>query len=237
MKKTLSLIFISAGLLHVGMAQEFAALQVRGNAQIAVSPTLTTVHFNIESKSETYTGAIEQMTDRVNVLVTELKKIDFKEEQILTSTFSVQKSRIYVKNIWKDSGFVAVQQLQVSFPQDKKRLLQVVNTAADSKAKAEISLSFGLDDQRKKEVEEELIRQAVKDAARKAEILTSASGTRLTGIREISYGVSSSSPGPLYTMAESSSYKRMGVQISSMEISNLTFSDEVTIVYSIGPVK
>lgn len=236
MKKRTSIGFALLFTAWLAQAQE-STLKVTGDAYIAVKPTQTTVNFTIESKSETYSGAIEDMISRVDLVSKELKKIKFEDREIVTSTFRVEKSQVYVKNMWKDSGFVATQNLMITFPYEKKRLLEVLNTATKSEARSEISLSFSLDNERKNSVMQELMKLAVKDARSKGELLASEAGYQIIGIREISYGVGASAPQPLYAMAESAAFKSMDVQLSTFEASDLTFSDHVTIVFAIGSMK
>ena len=209
-------------------------LSVQGDASIAVKPTETTINLSVESKSATYPGAVQDMIKRVDRLSKDLKKLGFKDADIITSNFNVNQDRIYIKNMWKDSGFVATQNLMVSFAQDKEKLLNVLNAATKSSAKPAIRLSFGLDAKRKNEVKNELIKLAVEDAKSKADIIAMASGYKITGIKEIQYGQSSSGPQPLHEVANYAAFSKVAdVEISNFEAADLKYNESISIVYSI----
>lgn len=211
-----------------------SVLSVEGNASMAVKPTTTTINLNIESKHTSYPGAVQSMIERVDQLTKDLKKLGFEDKDIVTSNFNVNQSRIYVRNQWKDSGFVATQNLIVSFDQDKKKLLEVLNTATKSSSRPSISLSFGLDASKKESVKNELIKLAVSDAKTKADIIAAASGYQITGIKEIRYGELNRSPLPMYEAAASRSFmKTADVEIANFEASDLRFNESISIVYTI----
>ncbi|WP_421871838.1 SIMPL domain-containing protein [Marinoscillum sp.] len=231
MRKILS---ISVCCLLAFAATAQSTLSVQGNASLAVKPTQTTVNLNIESKDATYPGAVESMINRVEQLSKDLKKLGFKDSDIITSNFNVNQGRVYVKNMWKDSGFVATQQLMVTFPQDKKKLLDVLNTVTKSSAKPSINLSFGLDVTKKEEVKNELIKLAVKDAKTKAEIIASASAYNITGIKSIEYGRANNGPQPMYEVVASDTFlKAANVEMSNFEAADLRYNETVFIVYTI----
>ncbi|MEQ8469897.1 MAG: SIMPL domain-containing protein [Marinoscillum sp.] len=233
MKKT-TLILALVAISTLAWSQIQATLTVEGSAMVAVTPTTTTVNLTIESSNAEYVGALNDLTKRIDLLTKELKKAKFEESQILTSNFNVHNSRIRVNDIWKDSGFVATQTVVVTFPHKKERLIEVLNSVTNSGARPTINLSFGLDDERKGKVKNELMKLAVKDSKSKAELLAGAADHKVVGIKEIRYGQTNSSPGPLYERMETMAFNKMAdVQISNFEVSELTFSDGVTVVYLI----
>ncbi len=227
--------FFAALLIGLSVSTLFAQkLSVQGDASVAVKPTETTINLNVESKSATYPGAVQDMIRRVDQLSKDLKKLGFKDTDIITSNFNVNQDRIYLKNMWKDSGFVATQNLTVSFAQNKEKLLDVLNAATKSLAKPAISLSFGLDAKRKSEVKNELIKLAVEDAKRKADIIVAASGYEITGIMEIKYGQSNAGPQPLHEVANYAAFSKVAdVEISNFEAADLKYNESISIVYSI----
>ncbi|MAE84851.1 MAG: hypothetical protein CMB80_19085 [Flammeovirgaceae bacterium] len=227
---TVSLITTSAQ----GLSSLPGLLSVQGNASIAVKPTTTTINLNIESKSATYPGAVKQMIERVDQLTKDLKKLGFEDKDIVTSNFNVEQSRVYVRNMWKDSGFVARQSLVVSFPQDKSKLLEVLNAATRSTAKPSINLSFGLDATKMESVKSELVKLAVADAKSNAEIIAEASGYKITGIKEIQYGDSRQTPQPMFeSRAAATMLKSAEVEMSNFEASDLRYNESISIVYLI----
>lgn len=209
-------------------------ISVQGNASIAVKPTTTTINLGIESNSYNYPDAVKDMIERVEQLSKELKKLGFEEKDIVTSNFNIEPTRVYVKNVWKDTGFVARQNLVVSFSQDKKKLLEVLNTATKSNSKPSINLSFGLDADKKGTLQNELVKLAVKDAKAKADIIATASGYKISGIKEIQYGTVNQGPNPMYeARAMNTMMKSADVEISNFEASDLRYNESISIVYFI----
>lgn len=228
---TLFLILVT----FISVAQDsISILRVRGNSELSVKPTRTVISLSIKSINPTYARSVEELIKRVDILTKVLRDIKFKEEEIITSTFSVNKNRIYTDGEWKDEGFVAVQNMKVQFEQDKKRLLKVLNSATSSKADPEISLSFELDNERKLKLKSELIKLAVKDAKAKAGLIATEAGCEIIGIREINYGVGYSNPDEIYAVADMEYLElELDVEISNFEVANLTYSDNVNAVFII----
>lgn len=230
MKKTITILVLL--LIATWTFAQESMLQVEGNSAVSVKPTTTTVNLTIESSNAEYVGALNNMTKRIDLLTKELMKNKFKESEILTSNFNVHNSRIRINDMWRDSGFVATQTVVITFPHSKERLIEVLNSVTNSGARPTINLSFGLDDERKGKVKNELIKLAVKDARSKGDLLAESAGYKITGIKEIQYGQTNSGPGPLYDRMKTMAFNEMAdVQISNFEVSDLTFSDGVTITY------
>lgn len=211
-------------------AQNQAVLEVQGNARISVKPTRTVVVLSIKSTTDTYAGTIEDLTSRVDLLVEVLKGINLEGSQIITSNFRVDKNFVYIQGERRAKGFNGLQTLEVSFKQDKRRLLQVLTTASSSKSRPEISVSFDLDTERKKKLEDQLIQMAVSDAKHKAQLIASESGYEVSGIKEISYGIQTYAPQAAVMRfddaAESASF-------SNFEASDLKLTDSVLIRFYI----
>ncbi len=210
-------------------------LHVSGQAQVAVKPTLSVVTLTIRSSSNSYAGAVEDLVNRVDMLSVVLKGLKFKEDEILTSNFSVDKNFVYVQGERKEKGFNGLQTLKVEFEQEKERLLNVLTAVAASNADPEISVSFDLDDDQKAKLKEELLKQAVNDAQTKAQLIANQANQKITGIKDIKYGVGNSNvPAPM-TFANMAAESRAGADFSNFEAADLTFSDQVLMVFIIAP--
>lgn len=212
-------------------AQENATLSVKGQATISVKPTETVITCTIESSKSSYAEAIEDMTKRVDQLTSDFKKLKFQESEILTSMFNVHKRMNYNQNRNGEEFFVATQSIVVRFSQKKERLLEVINAATQSTSTPEIAISFDLDTEKKKALQTELIKLAVRDAQEKATLIAGAATYEVGGIKEMSYGNSFASPRPLYAMADVSLKE---VAVSNFEVANLSFSETVDVVFYIN---
>lgn len=211
-------------------AQE-SVLSITGSASVTVKPTITIITMEIRSTKDAYTDAIESMIARIDLLTKDMKKAGFKEKEIVTSNFNINKRINYTQNRTQQEVFDATQVLRVEFPQDKDQLLKVLNQATASKAQPEISISFNLDIDKKKEVKANLIRLAIKDAKEKGALIAGETTYEITGIKNISYGQSRFSPGPLSFNETERSMSMENVIITNMEVANLTFSESVDVAY------
>ncbi len=237
MKSLLFLTLSFFSLQATGQEEPQSLLHVSGQAKVAVRPTQTVVSLSIRSSNDTYAGTVEDLIQRVDLLVSELKKLKFEEEEIFTSNFSVNKNFVYDQGERKEKGFTGLQSLTVQFVQDKKRLLKVLTAAAGSKADPEISISFDLDENQKRSLKDELIRQAVIDAQAKAQLIAEQSNHKIAGIKEIKYGIVATNfpDAPVFAFADGKQESRLGVEFSNFEAANLTFSDQVQILFFIQP--
>lgn len=234
MKKTILLIIIIFAFNSLSRAQDASSpslLTVQGVSEMSVKPTQTIVSLTIKSEEKTYAGAVKSLIERVNILSTNFKEIEFEEKNIMTSNFQVNKNQININGKWIEEGFIAVQSLKVVFKQDKKRLLEVLNTATSSKANPEIAIAFDLDNISIINTRNELIKAAVKDAKSKAEIIAKEANYQISGIKEINYMNTFYYPRGRGGLVESNMY--MDKTISNFEVESLTFSENVSIVFEI----
>lgn len=229
MKRTLPfLILLVSSIVN---AQE-STLSIKGSATVSVKPTVTVITMSIRSTQDSYTSAIQNMVSRVDQLTSEMKKIGFKENEIITSNFNINKQFNYNQNRVKKEVFDAHQTIRVQFTQDKDRLLEVLNRAVSSEATPEISISFDLENKKKKEIKDQLIKLALKDAKDKAELISEETGCKLAGIKTINYGQPNYVADPLKYRA-SADMQMEEVVFSNMEVANLSFTESVDITYLI----
>ncbi|REE05689.1 SIMPL domain-containing protein [Marinoscillum furvescens] len=218
---------------------EQPTLTIKGTSSASVKPTETTVSFRIEAQGTSYTGTINELIRRVDLLTSSLKKLKFEDHEIVTSSFSVDKNKKYDRGEWKELGYLGVQNVKVTFGMEKKTLLKVLNETTDSQANPEISISFGLDKERQAKLKNELLQQAVKDARLKADLLAGAADYEVAGIKSIQYHEQSGGgPRPMYAMAESAELSRKAdVQFSNFEADNLNFQESANIVFYLQSAK
>lgn len=210
-----------------------AQLNVTGQATLSVQPERTTISYAINETKDSYDEALTTMTSRIDALTKSLTKIGFKKEDIKTSNFNIRQNRKYRQNEPKGFEYVASQTLNIEFDHSTKRLLEVLNKTASDEASPGVSISFGMSDEQAKKVKTQLMQMAVSDAKAKAEILASATGYTITGIKEINYGGGSAQPRP-YAAGQMGMMKAFAESdISNFEAQDLTVSDQVFISYEI----
>jgi len=212
-----------------GFAQEKTTLSISGSASVSVKPTVTVISLSVSSTQDSYSKAIENLVGRVDQLTKSMMEIGFESKEIITSNFNINKRLKYNQGKQDGELFTAQQQLKVQFKQSKDRLLEVINTATSSQANPELSIAFELDREQKKSLKDKLIKLAIIDARQKADLIAAASGLQVDQIKDISYGPKYYSPNPVNV-----SYRELAmdaVTVSNMEVSNLTFSETVEMVF------
>lgn len=215
-------------------AQEKIELTVRGVSEIAKAPTIVKIQYAIESQQESYSGTIEDLTKRVDILIKELVLLKIKKESIKSSTFTINKSYIWNNDRSKrKDGFRGFQNLSVSLDYSVERLLEILNGSTNNEANANISLSFGIDDLTEKEIRKGLIEMAIEDADQKAETIANKSKLELSGIKSINYLSGNNNSQPVYrSYAEARTLSAdSSPSINNFEASDLTFSDQIEIIY------
>ncbi|NMM48205.1 SIMPL domain-containing protein [Marinigracilibium pacificum] len=182
------LLFLSTTL--IGQTTE-SKIVVIGYGDIEATPDEVTVNFLIQSKNMSYSETVDELNKRVNTLVKDLNKSKFNDQDIKTTAFNIQRNIIYNRGTRIDSGFVGSQNLKVTIPFNQESLLILINTGTKSDSNPESSIFFSLSDQKRKELQNNLLEQAVNDGMSKAGVMAKAAGVSLGNILEIKYGVES----------------------------------------------
>ena len=229
MRFLFTIIILLSGLLV--NAQKNATLNVVGSAQLSVSPTITVVTLSINSKDSAYDKSVKKLIERVDLLTNDLEEIGFKDDQIITSTFNVDEDYEYGERGSVMVGYEAVQSIKVSFDQNKERLIEVLNKSVSSTADPSISLYFDLDNERKDKLKKELIKIAVQDAKSKGEIIAKEADYKIIGIKEINYSVRDYAYLDIPMTMQEDQADMMDIKISNIETKDLTFRDQVQIIF------
>lgn len=222
---------ISLVLLLLLSVEAQTTLDITGVSSVNQKPTQTVVTFEINHKSISYESVLDKLNADINGLMVSLKKQGFDAEDITTNQFDISKSRRYTDGSWKEDGYTANQQLKVTFPIDKKRLVKVLKATTGSGSEPDVDITFSIDGETATAIKEELLVAAVKDAKAKADLIAATTGQKVVGIQKINYGRGSSSmPQPIYKMAEA----RMSADATNfapMEAAAIAMSDHVQITY------
>lgn len=207
-------------------------LEVTGAARINVKPDVGVLKIHVSQISPEMGEAIEGLGEKTNAYVKTLAKLGFKEEEIRTSSFEVDKNWEYRDNERVDSGYVASQSIRLEFPYNQKVLSDFLSEFSKKKEEASFGFSFKLSDALKEKVQDQIIKDAVKDATHKARNMAAAAGIQLIKIQQMTYGGWSRESGmqevereSVY-MAADAAYREPGFNFVP---DDLLFRDTVTI--------
>jgi uncharacterized protein YggE len=165
-------------------------IKVTGKSNIKASPDCTRISLNITAVLPEYDKCLKRSVEDMNVIVRCIKQFGFERGELKTSNFEInRKTESYRDNRgdWKYRfiGYEYTQNLSFNFKNDNKRLGQILYALAHLSIVPEINISYFCSDV--ETIKNQLLESAIKDAKRKAELLTAASGVMLCEILDIDY--------------------------------------------------
>ena len=188
MKYIISVTLLSISILTFAQEQKEPILAVTGSAKVVVKPDLSVLNISVSEIDKTMGKAVKKLGDKSDFYGKLLKKLDFKQEDLKTTKFSVSKNRVRRNNMYVDSGFVASQRIRVEFEYKKELLQKILTELSKSEQEINFNFNFSLSDSLKSEVQSKILEYAVNDANSKAAIIAESSGTELVKIIKITYG-------------------------------------------------
>jgi len=189
MKKLIPLLFFLLPIL--ALAQHHAPtsqLEVTGTAQLAISPDTGVLNISLSHIEMQFGKAISGLEKKAADIRAQIEKIGFSRDDIMTDNFQVRKNTLYRNNRQVDSGYVATQQVHLEFKNTVGNLSKILTQFSESASEFDLNFSFKLSDPLKENVQDRLIKLAVEDAFKKAELISAASKTNLQKVIRIQYG-------------------------------------------------
>jgi uncharacterized protein YggE len=214
------------------MAQEMpGTLTVYGEAMLNIKPDEVVASFQMGSQDIEYDRTVNLLGEKSDQLSKTLKKLGYNKDDLKTAQLNVSKNYVYSNGVRKDSGYVAIQILQLKFSYEPDALIELVNAVSGSSTDPQLSFSFQLSDEKMLQVKENLIDRAVRNARRKADIIANASATDIAGIKEIRYGTLTGPEPPMYRMMEKATAEEPS--FGGFNAQDLTYSESIEITYLI----
>ena len=166
-------------------------IKVIGKAKTSCPPNSITVTLTLEAADRGYQKTLDLAAEKLEKVQKAAAAADFENKELKTSSFSVTDEYEYVQtetngNKRQFIGYKCCHRLGLEFDMDMKRLGNILAALSESEADAEFHISFGVKDIDL--LKKQLMAQAVRDAAEKAEILAKAAGVKLKEIAAISCG-------------------------------------------------
>lgn len=165
-------------------------IRIAGTGQLAVQPDTIQLLLTLTGEHEAYSEALAHSARAVSSLKEALAKVDFGQDDLKTSHFSVNSKYESIQDPpghYKQqfAGFEYDHRLKLEIPRNNELLGKVLTAFLSSGAAVEFQIVYTVKDPRK--VKEELLRKAVEDAGDKARQLADAAGVRLAKIVRITY--------------------------------------------------
>lgn len=163
-------------------------LEVVGTAKISITPDVGVLNINVNQIDSLFSSAINGLNRKSKNITDQLKEIGFEQSAIKTRDFDVEKNQVYRNNQRIDSGYVARQQIQLEFKNNKDNITKILTQFSNSSTAFNLNFGFKLSETLREKVQEQIIELATRDAFRKAKILSDASGIEIGEVRTINYG-------------------------------------------------
>ncbi len=155
-----------------------------GTGKATAVPNTALLYLGVTKTSPTVLDAQNQVNTIANNLVSDLKSLGVEEKNIKTTNYSVSPDYDYSQGKQTAKGYTVTQSMEVRIKPIEKAN-SAIDAATKNGANMVGSITFILDDETKKELQNKARKDAVKDAKEKAESLANAAGLRLGRIIDV----------------------------------------------------
>jgi len=158
-----------------------STISVSGTGIIKTEPNQAKVYLGVETQSGNVTEALEENSLKMQSIIKAIKKLGIPKDSIETTYFSVYPIRDYEKSGEDIIGYRASNEITVEL-HDLDKIGTVIEEAMNAGANKVRRIEFGLTEDKKREVKNEALKEACKDARTKADAIASGLGLKITRI-------------------------------------------------------
>jgi uncharacterized protein YggE len=164
-------------------------LSLTGTATTSVKPDKVTVSLGLETTNNTANAALAANSKIMNQVIDALTAAGVKDNETSTSSFSISPNYNYSQPSDTTAsrrivGFTVSNTIQIQSI-NINNISRWIDTAIAAGANTVDRIDFVLSDKKLQETKTNLIKQAMQDARAKADILASAAGMKVVGVRSI----------------------------------------------------
>ncbi len=162
-----------------------ATIRVQGHGSVSTAPDVVDLGLEIACEDRDYGRTIAGLNGRLESLRQAVADAGEDPKALKTGSFQVSIENDYeVRNRFR--CFKGEHRLALRLPFEQGRLARVFASISGCDARPELSLSFGFSDP--EAIRQRVLEDAVKNARKRAEIITAAAGQTLGRIVAIQYG-------------------------------------------------
>ncbi len=213
--------------------QNHRTLEVKGTGTFKTMPDLGVLTIDVNAVSLKFGDAVKELNTKTEQLTAQLQMTGFKNDEIKTTDFSVTKNVVWENNSNIDKGYIARQNITVEFPNTKEKIGAIINSFMNSQNEVHFSFHFTLSETKENHVKNELLKLAVKDARSRAQVIAAVSDQKLGKIKHISYGIGQEQIPFRKNTLSLSETAVTSQRASGFDVKEMSFSDEVTIVWEL----
>jgi uncharacterized protein len=163
-------------------------IKVQGEARVFYTPDDMHFQINIQSKNKDYIQCNESLKQKYNLLVENLVKKGISRELIRSGRLNIRENYIYTDRERKQEGYLGDMGVSLQLPHETDKMNTILGVLNDEKLSTSYSIGFVLSEGKQRQLQEQAIQLAIKDAAGKAYLIADALHIRLGDIAEIQYG-------------------------------------------------
>lgn len=215
-------------------------IRVTGKGNISVSPDTIVLNMSFSQIHPNYESTLKHAAEQSKTLSYALQEVGFAREDLKTTDFYVKPEYERYKDEhdeYKDRliGYRSTHAGKITFPNDNKKLGEVLYALAHCSAQPHFSFDYTVSDPEK--LKNQLLANAIQDAQNKALILTQAAGAQLGELLSINYSWADIhiSSHPLhdlcYSMPTENASRSYDIDI---EAEDIELDDTVTVEWAIA---
>lgn len=173
-------------------AQQPTTLTISGKSTTEVIPDITVINLSLNAVNVDYAKSMDLLQEKSKNIKNFLKREGIKKSYITSENFNINKSYSYENREQVFKGYNATLNIRLEFLNDNKLANKIINAIGESNSEADVNVIFKLSQDLTDKVNDQLIKGAIKDARKKAEIIAKATNNSLGQITKINYGVQES---------------------------------------------
>ncbi|MCD6337575.1 MAG: SIMPL domain-containing protein [Candidatus Marinimicrobia bacterium] len=162
-------------------------LKITGTGTLEMKPDLCTIYFPVSITRRYYELAVNDLNDNIKSIKKILELVKINKEELKTIDFSVEKDTRWdsANGKYVFNGFKAQHKVKVDFPVGSKLIAEFLGMLVENTEDMDFEVSFSV--KNPKIHESELIKRAISNAKKSAEIIALESGVKLKEIVKIDY--------------------------------------------------
>jgi uncharacterized protein len=166
-----------------------STLSVSGNAFTKVKPDRLVISIGVETTNKTAKASLAANSELMNKTISSLRNLGVKENETSTSSFTISPNYNYTESgtILNITGFTVTNSIQI----DSSTLDNIsswIDAAVASGANSINSIDFRISNNKLEDTKNTLIKDAIANAEEKADIVSSALGLKVNGLKSITVG-------------------------------------------------
>lgn len=166
-----------------------STLSVSGNAFTKVKPDRVVISIGVETTNKTAKASLAANSELMNKTISSLRNLGVKENETSTSSFTISPNYNYTESgtILNITGFTVTNSIQI----DSSTLDNIsswIDAAVASGANSINSIDFRISNNKLEDTKNMLIKDAIANAEEKADIVSSALGLKVNGLKSITVG-------------------------------------------------